>query len=160
MDQPIGGPQQVFSPLLSDGCLRLVSRTPPYVPKLPPKSLQSIFHRGSSPISHCESVAVQFVLMQPLLIRWRLGENVDIRLENPCVGGSIPSRATNNIVHATPTYVSGRCRFWGSQSLCPVYFRCQDDARPQGQGRPLIVRSPAVHAISQATQMLSGPKPD
>ena len=81
------------------------------------------------------------------------------KIENPCVGGSIPPPATKNIVHATPTHASGRCLFRRSQSLCPVYFRCQEDARLQGQGCPLIVRSSVVHAISHATQLLSGPEP-
>ena len=43
-------------------------------------------------------------------------------LENPCVGGSIPPRATKNIVYATPTHASGRCRFWGPQALAPAHF--------------------------------------
>jgi hypothetical protein len=45
----------------------------------------------------------------------RLGlvaQSVEQRIENPCVGGSIPPRATKNIPHATPTHASGRCRFW------------------------------------------------
>jgi hypothetical protein len=29
-------------------------------------------------------------------------------LENPCVGGSIPPRATKNIVHKTPTIAAWR----------------------------------------------------
>jgi hypothetical protein len=36
------------------------------------------------------------------------------RLENPCVGGSIPPRATKNIVQETPTHAGWRFRFWGS----------------------------------------------
>jgi hypothetical protein len=48
---------------------------------------------------------------------------VEQRIENPCVGGSIPPRATKNIVHATPTHASGRCRFKDSPFSYPVYFR-------------------------------------
>ena len=42
---------------------------------------------------------------------------VDVRLEDPCVDGSIPPRATKNIVHATPTLTGSCCRFWNPQSL-------------------------------------------
>src|SRR5471032_3447588 len=45
--------------------------------------------------------------------------------ENPCVGGSIPPRATKNIPHATPTHAGWRFCFWDSQSSCPVYCRSQ-----------------------------------
>jgi hypothetical protein len=39
---------------------------------------------------------------------------VEQRIENPCVGGSIPPRATKNIVQETPTHAGWRFRFWGS----------------------------------------------
>src|SRR5665647_3981690 len=44
-------------------------------------------------------------------------------LENPCVGGSIPPRATKNIPHETPTHAGWRFCLWTVQSSCPVYFR-------------------------------------
>jgi hypothetical protein len=34
-----------------------------------------------------------------------------VGIENPCGGGSIPSRATKNIVHATPIHRDWRFRF-------------------------------------------------
>src|SRR5665647_2974871 len=43
-------------------------------------------------------------------------------LENPCVGGSIPPRATKNIPHQTPTHAGWRFCLWAAQSSCPVYF--------------------------------------
>jgi hypothetical protein len=52
-----------------------------------------------------------------------VAQSVEQRIENPCVGGSIPPRATKNIVHATPAHRSGRCRFCDSHSSAPVYFR-------------------------------------
>jgi len=53
-----------------------------------------------------------------------LARTAEPYFENPCAGGSIPPRATKNIVHATPTYASGRCRFWDAQSSAPVHSRC------------------------------------
>ncbi len=47
----------------------------------------------------------------------------DLKLENPCIGGSIPPRATKDIVHATPTITGWRSCFGDSKSLCPVYFQ-------------------------------------
>jgi hypothetical protein len=35
------------------------------------------------------------------------------------------ARATRNIVHATPMYASGRCRFWRSESLYPLHVQHQ-----------------------------------
>ena len=52
-----------------------------------------------------------------------LARAVEPCFENPCVGGSIPPRATKNIVHVTPTHAGWRCRFWDSHSSCPVYLR-------------------------------------
>ena len=49
-----------------------------------------------------------------------VAQSVEQRIENPCVGGSIPPRATKNIVHATPTHASGRCRF----RLTPALGAC------------------------------------
>lgn len=49
-----------LSLLLADDRLRLVSCTPAYVSLLQRKNLQRIFQRGSSPIAHRKSVAVQF----------------------------------------------------------------------------------------------------
>jgi len=34
------------------------------------------------------------------------------RIEDPCIGGSIPPRATKNIVHATPTITGWRFCLW------------------------------------------------
>ena len=51
-------------------------------------------------------------LMQLVTLASMGGKSVGSRLENPCVGGSIPPRATKNMPHATPTHASGRCRFW------------------------------------------------
>jgi hypothetical protein len=39
---------------------------------------------------------------------------VEQRIENPCVGGSIPPRATKNIVHATPTITGWRFCLWNA----------------------------------------------
>jgi len=70
------------------------------------------------------------------LVSGRCARLLDIGIENPCVGGSIPPRATKNIVHATPNHASGRCRLWGPQSSAPVHFRLSaciyaDKARTQ-----------------------------
>jgi hypothetical protein len=48
---------------------------------------------------------------------------VEQRIENPCVGGSIPPRATKNMPHATPIHADRRFCFRNRKSLCPVYFR-------------------------------------
>jgi hypothetical protein len=47
----------------------------------------------------------------------------DAGIENPCVGGSIPPRATKNIPHQTPTHVGWRFCFRNRQSSRPVHFR-------------------------------------
>ena len=52
-----------------------------------------------------------------------VAQSVEQRIENPCVGGSIPPRATKNIPHETPTITGWRFCLWISQSSCPVYFR-------------------------------------
>ena len=51
-----------------------------------------------------------------------LARTVEPCFENPCVGGSIPPRATKNIPHETPTITGWRCCLWAAQSSCPVYF--------------------------------------
>jgi hypothetical protein len=48
---------------------------------------------------------------------------VEQRIENPCVGGSIPPRATKNIPQLTPTITGWRFCLSNKKSLCPVYFR-------------------------------------
>lgn len=40
-----------------------------------------------------------------------VAQSVEPRIENPCIGGSIPARATKHIVHATPTITGGRQRY-------------------------------------------------
>jgi hypothetical protein len=93
-------------------------------PELRPKKPLSIFYRGSALVAHRESVVKQFVPDAAGSDKILPGEKVGIRLENPCVGGSIPPRATKNIPHQTPTHAGWRFRFVGSQSSRPVYFRC------------------------------------
>ena len=46
-------------------------------------------------------------------IRKRGGRR-DTKLENPCVGGSIPPRATKNIPQETPTIAGWRFCLWNS----------------------------------------------
>jgi hypothetical protein len=48
---------------------------------------------------------------------------VEQRIENPCVGGSIPPRATKNIFNKTPTLTGWRFRICHPQILAPVYSR-------------------------------------
>ena len=43
-----------------------------------------------------------------------LTEEHNAKIENPCVGGSIPPRATKNIVHETPTITGWRFCLWNS----------------------------------------------
>ena len=43
--------------------------------------------------------------------------------ENPCVGGSIPPRATKELPYKTPTLTGWRFCLSNKKSLCPVYFR-------------------------------------
>ena len=40
-----------------------------------------------------------------------VAQSVEQRIENPCVGGSIPPRATKNILDETPILTGWRCRF-------------------------------------------------
>ena len=49
-------------------------------------------------------------------------------IENPCVGASIPLRATKNIVHATLTHAIGVVVYGLDRPSCPVNFwsRAQD----------------------------------
>src|SRR5476649_297366 len=60
-----------------------------------------------------------------ILLLGLVAQLVEQRIENPCVGGSIPPRATKNIPHETPTHAGWRFCFWDSQSSCPVYCRSQ-----------------------------------
>jgi hypothetical protein len=52
-----------------------------------------------------------------------VAQSVEQRIENPCVGGSIPPRATKNIPHETPTITGWRFCFRDRKPSCPVYFR-------------------------------------
>ena len=72
---------------------------------------------------------------------------VEQRIENPCVGGSIPPRATKNMPHATPTHASGRCRFLDAQSSHPVHFR----SRP-----PYPMRAPRVSCVAPPATCRNG----
>ena len=49
-----------------------------------------------------------------------LGLEAEPCFENPCVGGSIPPRATKNTPCTTPIHRDWRCRFWTSQASPPV----------------------------------------
>jgi pimeloyl-ACP methyl ester carboxylesterase len=51
-----------------------------------------------------------------------LGLEAEPCFENPCVGGSIPPRATKNIPDRTPTLAGWRFCLWMSRSSCPVHF--------------------------------------
>jgi hypothetical protein len=55
--------------------------------------------------------------------------------ENPCVGGSIPPRATKNMPCTTPIHRDWRCRFWTSQASAPVNVHF---AHPSIQHRKLM----------------------
>ena len=81
-------------------------------------------------------------------IRKRGGRR-DTKLENSCVGGSIPPRATKNIVYETPTHASGRCRFWVSQSSCPVHVRYGYDQATRGRSE--LVRSSALKGFASTS---------
>jgi hypothetical protein len=47
----------------------------------------------------------------------------ELMIENPCVGGSIPPRATKDIPYRTPTHAGWRFCFGDPQSSCPGHFR-------------------------------------
>ena len=49
-------------------------------------------------------------------------------IENPCVGASIPLRATKNIVHATLTHAIGVVVYGLDRPSCPVNFRSRAKA--------------------------------
>src|SRR5690349_24694284 len=48
---------------------------------------------------------------------------VEQRIENPCVGGSIPPRATKNIQAKTPTHAGWRFCFRRQKTSHPVHLR-------------------------------------
>ena len=41
-----------------------------------------------------------------------VAQSVEQRIENPCVGGSIPPRATKNLFYDTPTHAGWRFCSW------------------------------------------------
>lgn len=53
----------------------------------------------------------------------------DVEIENPCVGGSIPPRATKNISARTPTHRGWRFCFHSRQPSWPVCFRRRSATR-------------------------------
>ena len=81
---------------------------------------------------------------------------IDVRLENPCVGGSIPPRATKNIPCTTPIHRDWHCRFWTSQarrlsmstSLIHKYSTASSCVQT-GSGQRSIVRETAVKEVSR-----------
>jgi len=50
-------------------------------------------------------------------------EPTGTKIENPCVGGSIPPQATKVYLAKTPTHVVGVFVSGDKQSSCPVHFR-------------------------------------
>src|SRR5476649_2076950 len=72
-----------------------------------------------------------------ILLLGLVAQLVEQRIENPCVGGSIPPRATKNIPHETPTHASGRFCLSNKKSLCPVYSRfCGQPQESPTSSRP------------------------
>src|SRR5476649_1299851 len=58
-----------------------------------------------------------------ILLLGLVAQLVEQRIENPCVGGSLPPRATKNIPYETPIHADRRFCFQDSESSAPVYFR-------------------------------------
>ena len=52
-----------------------------------------------------------------------VAQSVEQRIENPCVGGSIPSQATKFYLAKKPTHAVGFFVSANKQSSCTVYFR-------------------------------------
>jgi hypothetical protein len=48
---------------------------------------------------------------------------LDVEIENPCVGGSIPPQATSVFLAKKPTHPVGFFVYGDKQSSCPVHFR-------------------------------------
>ena len=55
---------------------------------------------------------------------------VEQRIENPCVGGSIPPRATKNKKLETPTLAGRRFRFLPTEIIAPDAFPVLRDSAP------------------------------
>jgi hypothetical protein len=47
---------------------------------------------------------------------------VEQRIENPCVGGSIPPRATMNVLAETPIFMNRRFCFWGGRFVPGLFL--------------------------------------
>jgi hypothetical protein len=76
---------------------------------------------------------------------------VEQRIENPCVGGSIPPRATKNILDETPIHADRRFCFRNGKSSCPVHFRHNFNLR---YGRLIAQPSEAALHFSHPVQSI------
>ncbi|PJC13893.1 MAG: hypothetical protein CO065_15415 [Comamonadaceae bacterium CG_4_9_14_0_8_um_filter_57_21] len=64
--------------------------------------------------------------------------NPDYQPGNPCVGGSIPPRATNDSPVKTPTHAVGVFVYGYTKSSCLVYVRCLAvTLRDGGKSKPI-----------------------
>ena len=75
---------------------------------------------------------------------------VEQRIENPCVGGSIPPRATKNIIDENADPLQIGVFFRDTESSCLEYFR------PFSRNRPNRSTDQSFDAASQVQSHLTG----